>query len=307
MGTHCYELYGLKLESNQAIIGARATTANGPADIALQCCPPEEFRQTLPDPSFFTHSANIETHVMADGSRLLLVFDLCAIYVAPDGRTLRWTNWRSEPEPPQAYVLSSAISYCLLARGIEPLHGTAVEVGGRALVLLGDSGYGKSTLAAAFTAAGHRLLSDDVLVITRQQKPALGYWLHPGIPRLKLLPDSREAVLPGARGVAMNSATQKELVPIANSHPGPLRVGAMYRLPRSAGRNCGMRIRTISSHAAMLSIIASTFNDDVTDRGRLCRQFEFARELSSAVPVRTIRYPKRHDYLPQVVRALLAD
>jgi hypothetical protein len=43
------------------------------------------------------------------------------------------------------------------------LHAAAIDVGGRALVLCGPSGAGKTTLALALTARGHRLLTEEVV------------------------------------------------------------------------------------------------------------------------------------------------
>jgi len=50
---------------------------------------------------------------------------------------------------------------------------------------LGDSGHGKSSLAACFLAAGHRLLTDDLLVIGESGDYLMA---HPGPPRIKLFP-----------------------------------------------------------------------------------------------------------------------
>lgn len=49
-----------------------------------------------------------------------------------------------------------------VARGDFSLHAAAVEVGGRAVILAAPSKFGKTTLAFAFHAQGHRLLSEDL-------------------------------------------------------------------------------------------------------------------------------------------------
>lgn len=46
------------------------------------------------------------------------------------------------------------------------LHGSAVSIGGRAVVMLGTSGRGKSTLAAALCRTGADLLADDAVGLT---------------------------------------------------------------------------------------------------------------------------------------------
>lgn len=49
--------------------------------------------------------------------------------------------------------------------GRATLHGTAVERGGRGLLLLGPSGAGKSGLAAEMLMLGARLVADDLLLL----------------------------------------------------------------------------------------------------------------------------------------------
>jgi len=45
------------------------------------------------------------------------------------------------------------------------LHASAASIGGHGIALLGDKGAGKSTTAGALVAAGHALLSDDVVAL----------------------------------------------------------------------------------------------------------------------------------------------
>jgi hypothetical protein len=65
-------------------------------------------------------------------------------------------------------VLASATMSALLLslRGATTWHASAVGVDGRALVFVGGSGQGKSTLAALMCAAGANLVTDDLLVVS---------------------------------------------------------------------------------------------------------------------------------------------
>ena len=51
------------------------------------------------------------------------------------------------------------------ARDMAPLHAAGVEVGGRRILALGDSGAGKSSVALAWSVAGHRILGDDIVFL----------------------------------------------------------------------------------------------------------------------------------------------
>jgi energy-coupling factor transporter ATP-binding protein EcfA2 len=58
------------------------------------------------------------------------------------------------------------VAALLLAwRGCVPLHGTAVEIEGQAVLICGNAGAGKSTLAAGLIGLGARLISDDLSIL----------------------------------------------------------------------------------------------------------------------------------------------
>lgn len=70
--------------------------------------------------------------------------------------------------------------------GRVPLHGSAVELDGEAILLCGPSGAGKSTAAAALIACGARLISDDLSALTLVHGDP---HLLPGRTSLRLYPE----------------------------------------------------------------------------------------------------------------------
>jgi hypothetical protein len=63
------------------------------------------------------------------------------------------------------------------------LHASAVEVDGEAVAFLGQSGWGKSSIAAALHAKGYRIIADDVVPV---RIGADSITVFPGFPQLKL-------------------------------------------------------------------------------------------------------------------------
>jgi hypothetical protein len=81
-------------------------------------------------------------------------------------------------------LLGTVMALLLHVRGQLVLHASAVSVGEGGVVFLGDKQAGKSTTAAAFVRAGHRLLADDVVAIDFSNSD--GPRINPGFPQLKL-------------------------------------------------------------------------------------------------------------------------
>lgn len=88
----------------------------------------------------------------------------------------------------RVFLLGTVLAILCFQRGVLPLHASAVDIGGRVLLLSGVSGAGKSTLAAAFSARGYRLLSDDLCALEAQEGQALR--ILSAFPRVKLWQDS---------------------------------------------------------------------------------------------------------------------
>ena len=72
-------------------------------------------------------------------------------------------------------VLSARPGALFVKAGFEPLHGAAIEHEGQAIAFLGESGFGKSTLAGSFIAAGGRLLTDDLLLLRPSDGKLIAY------------------------------------------------------------------------------------------------------------------------------------
>lgn len=67
------------------------------------------------------------------------------------------------------FILGTCMGALLIQRKMIPLHGSAIEIDGKAYAILGESGAGKSTLASAFLNRGYKLLSDDVIPVSLSQ------------------------------------------------------------------------------------------------------------------------------------------
>lgn len=86
----------------------------------------------------------------------------------------------------RVFLLGSAMGALLFQRGHLVLHGNAVEVDGHCMVCVGNSGVGKSTLAAGFAQRGFPVLADDVVAVDADCAAI------PGFARIKLWQDAAQ-------------------------------------------------------------------------------------------------------------------
>jgi hypothetical protein len=208
----------------------------------------------------------------------------------------------------QVYLLGQALSFALVQSGFEPLHATCVVIDGDAVAFLGNSGFGKSTLAACFLQSGYRILTDDLLLLQTNSGQVVAY---PGPARIKLFPpDARRFLGSESRSVPMNTATQKLIIPLDGERrwltPVPLRV--VYSLSRSDDTDSStIRVEPLSPRQAFLELLKNTFNRRIVDPSRLMRQIQNASRLAGLLPVRRVSFPWISSRVPAIQEAILFD
>ncbi len=308
--SHAFRLYGLGVRSEWPF-SAVPMADIGTVDIDIVAGPASLFQDAAHEAAVPPEDSSLFRYArLRDGSTYLRYFGLWEFVIAPGanrvaGRSLGPTS----QEAFETYLLGQVLSFCLLERGLEPIHATVVVVDGGAVGFLGDSGYGKSSLAATFVRAGYPLLTDDLLVVSEGGDAVLA---QPGPARLKLYPHSAERLLgEGATGIPVNPLTRKLLVPIA---PGlscrsavPLK--AIYVLPppsASAGVE-EISMRQLSPREAFIELIKNTYNPVITESQRLQVQFGLAARLSVRVPFKGLSYPRDLELLPSICEAILED
>ena len=170
---------------------------------------------------------------------------------------------------------------CFLARGDLPLHAAAVEVGGGAVIVAAPRTYGKTTMAAAFHRAGHRVLSEDTTCVRLGPEPAV----VPGPAMLRVRHDvAAELELPSVRRVGESD----DRVHYALAVPGdcePVPVRALIFLDASGET----ALEPVDRADAIRDLWALSFRLPTEDD--VGRSFAGVTDLAATVPVRRLRRP----------------
>lgn len=305
-GPFLYFAFGLSVESDWPL-PCHTTPQESFANVSLEAGSwdffalrvPEEWRQPTRRPSF---------HHLADGSHYLRWRDQFEFHFSADGHTITALSLDSNPESAfRTYMLGHVLAHALLAMGIETIHAANVERDGHAIAVMGDSAFGKSTLTAALLKSGFRLLSDDFMVLRRQETD---FFVYPGLPRIKLYEKVAQLAPMGQPGTPMFAHRRPKMVyPVCDAVQTPVPLRAFYALasPKVSANAKGVRIEPLAEREAYLELMKNSFNVTVTRSERLTSQFHWATELAKELPIKRLYYPRVMSVLPEVIEAIKAD
>jgi hypothetical protein len=188
------------------------------------------------------------------------------------------------------------IVLCYRARGDVPLHAAAVEVDGQAILVAAPRTYGKTTLAAGFHRAGHRVLSEDTSCLRLAPEPTV----VPGPAMLRLRRDVAAAVdLPRARRLAKDL----DRVHYALDEPGdctPVPVRAVVLLDEGPGSG----LAEVDTAQAIRDLWTLSFR--IPTEEDVSGSFASMTDLASTVPVFRFSRSLQLDRLDDDVAAVLA-
>ncbi|MBI4611278.1 MAG: hypothetical protein HY726_19995 [Candidatus Rokubacteria bacterium] len=307
---YAYQAYGLSVRS-VIPLPCRRVAGCGRVDAEVVRAPASLFprvHRTIGgernDVSWFRYAS------LDDGSCYLRWSGLFEFVISADGRRIAGRSLDGgSVEAFQTYLLGQVLSFALLKQGIDSLHATVVVVDGKAVAFVGDCGYGKSSLGAAFLQAGHSLLTDDLLVV---EENGHSFRAWPGPPRIKLFPEVAKRVFgDGVVGTPMNPLTPKLVIRLAwkMSWLGAAPLKAIYVLtpPAQNTRRARVTIRPLAPRQAFLALLKNTFNAVIVEPERLARQFDLTARLVARIPVRLLAFPRDLARLPAVRAALESD
>jgi hypothetical protein len=203
----------------------------------------------------------------------------------------------------QRFLVGQMLPLAALLRGHEPLHASAVVAAGRALLLLGRSGTGKSSVALEAVARGATFLTDDVTAlepvdgeVVAHAGPALTSLSRHDLERLPAALTSGWTILgehDGELRVAIDSPTADAV---------PLGAAFVLTRPGTAGE---LAIAEPQLGPAQV-LIGGTFNAYVRTPERMVRQLDVSARVAETVPLRQVTAPEGVD-AAAVAEAILAS
>lgn len=312
--THRYSIYGLTLESDIAIPTALDVSRGEAADVVIRrveggvAKPDGEPVIAVPCP---THGVDAVQYRSARGTWIWYQA-IGTVHISPDFHRVDVYPLPTVDERLLGVTLGgSTILFIRHMLGKPGLHASAVVIDGGAVGFLGESGQGKSTIAASFLRRGAALLTDDALGLRTEHDTVYG---EPGPAFMKVWPETVEHglaiddVLPE---LAVNQ--EKKLLDVAprfGTMGRDVLIRHLYLLERydaeGAGRN-DVVIEPLSGNAAVLALLSHTAIRLFLLPTDTAGAFRVFSRLARQAAVNVLRYPSGYHFQDTVCRAIVDD
>lgn len=241
------------------------------------------------------------------GTDYLLRFPgLADFEVTEDGRGVRCRPVPGTTKSTVEHLFNNQVlPLALSQQGCLVLHGSAVEGEGGGLAFLGASGRGKSTLAASFAVAGHRLLTDDLLELEPSEHAISAC---PGHRSIRLWDDSRAALfgaepMPMAPPVEFTSKARFLAGGVLAFHVAPQPLRCVFFLGDTEVR--APIIEPLNGRDILIELAKNAFLLDMAESSRVAAHFRQLSQVARLPIYYRLDYPRRFDALPAVRKAIV--
>jgi hypothetical protein len=299
-----YYVSGIVLASDVQLptLAPNESTRDRTAEVTFEIersVPPTEgvewFLDRLP-PGFATPA--MSTARFRDGY-LLRFPDVAQFWVKRDGTRIVAYDPGLPLDVIEQLLLDQVLPQALHLRGECSFHASSVAIDGAGVAFVGQSGDGKSTMAASLVPPGV-LLTDDCLAVRRSGGELLAL---PSYSSVRLRSDSAERNRSGEPLPLASSRTPwKHRLPLSfATSPVPLRM--IFLLQRGEA----ISIRACAPGEAFGELAKHVHRIDPSDRVGLQRELDVLADVTALVPVRRLTYPREFAVLDEVVRRVLEE
>ncbi len=286
----CYELHGLRVQSVIPLHAAAARESDSAGDLLIDL-DDDDSPILPPDGDRLAGYGTPEGHgyVFVDaGDHYRFVFYRTAEFlIARDLSRIRARLAPAlDPEIASLLITGTLLAAVRMLAGDLVLHASAVAIDGRALAIVGDSGMGKSTLAAALCEDGARLVSDDLLRVDESD----GRWrCYAGPDEVRLRRGAAAAMSRTAwRG---NRTTVDDRVAARFAAAPPIVPLDTIVVPRLSRRVREARATRLTPPRALMWLMACPRVQGLTRAEHIQRQLSGVSRLVTSLPVFEVVVP----------------
>lgn len=324
--TNKYLIYGLKISTNQPIPALVPVQNSEIVDIDIALLGQQQNQlPLLSEANWFLHpnsiqgtGINIWQAQSDDGVYFRLQFislDSQAIefIINPNGRRV-WAFWSLETPFSNVVALlqGSVLGRVLLLRGVLCLHASVVNLNGKAIAIVGHSGQGKSTTAAAFAQLGFPILADDIAAL---KQDGTKFWVQPGYACLRLWRNTLLTLGCSVEELSkVSTYAEKRYLDLSISgdkqwqfHQQPLPLSGIYLLGKREFADLKPEVIPISQSEALGELAANLYGKRILDKQRIVNNFQQLSQLVQIVPIRRLERPNDLGSLSVICDTIIKD
>ena len=313
-----YQLYGLTLRSNQPLPGLKFS-GNKIPQVEINLTAKEAFEMShLAEDIAGNYNFSRQTTVTTEGKNYQLCFCGCGkaviFDIAATGKKISVTWINTTLERVTALLVGSVMGCALRLQGIPCLHASVIAVDNRAIAMIGAKGAGKSTTAAALAQRGQPILSEEIAALSLVETDFI---VHPGYPRLKLLPPSIDYLgLSSSFLQRVFSVGDKRYVELTTEKGAstwrfqdkPLPLAAIYILQNRQSELATPYIESIPTELGLMHLMAHRYPKFLNlEKDYLAGDFSFLNSLAARIPIKKVYRPDNITKLTEVCDVILND
>lgn len=283
---YSYFAYGLGIHSTLAL--PEFIPAEVECDVLIHYGGPE----TIPE-----HARGRSSYFSVDSREVIISGEDVGSFIIKDGKEVCIIPAAGVEESRlRLNLVGVVMAFVLYQRGYLVLHAACASIGGKAVGFVGESGFGKSTMAAALHRRGHSLLTDDVLPVqTKTDIPIVAS----GFPRLKLHPEAAASLGYESHLLhELHSAQEKLGCSLTTGFTaGSLPLRVLYILKRGDT----VSIERILPVQAMMELVRNSYPTRAQHCGGATHLQQCAK-LANQIPIYQLSRPKGLSLLPSIAR-----
>lgn len=206
------------------------------------------------------------------------------------------------------YVTGPVLGFVLRLHGVIALHASAIEIGGKAVLLVGDARSGKSTTAAVLATIGYKVITEDVAALSLQNDALT---VRTGCSEVALRPDAVASVFGSTDALPRFSSTwdkhRLDLMDIGAFATEPVALGRVYLLTNTEGFPNAPCVAPLPTRDAMVELLANVYANRLFHDELRLRELDTLQHVVSSVPVKVAATGAQPHLIPRFCEVLLDD
>lgn len=288
-----YNVYGLNIHSEITLHGI-----------------PENFNPICDDIQLIEDNIDLPENAIITGKNfksfedsIYLFWDEVGIFKIENGSKITFEmHPHADNELIQMFIMGTVMGVLLQQRGYHILHASASNIKGKAVAFLGNSGFGKSTLAMNLYKIGNPVICDDYLPVIIHKNTIK---VKPGFPRLKLSKESIDS----------NNIDPKDVI-VFGDHlktnyvkteqgflPNDIPLKAIYILRP----NKNLTIRKFKPQEALKNLLAYSYTIKSLTLSKRANNLKDNSFIVDNIPVKSFTFPHDLACLNDVSKTIVND